>query len=250
MPESREWGGIWKGMRNIEFGREPYMWRFYELLLGDYDFRGKRVLEMGCGTGINTILMAKRGARVTFLDFSRESLDIVRRNMEREGVEGEAVLGDMLDSDFRNEFDLVHSEGVVEHFSGPARQRVVDRHAYAAKKGGKALIIVPQVHSVAYRLGKFMAEVTRGWIHGREYPYTRFELEKRMERSGLEPGRVVGGEMFLAFGWLLSPLWLRDGTVLERSIRRPANRKVFRLNYDNWMANRWGRTIGAVGLKR
>lgn len=249
MPDSREWSSIWKGMKNIEFGEEPYMWRFYELLLGDYDFRGKRVLEMGCGTGINTILMAKRGARVSFLDFSEDSLDIVRRNMEREGVDGELILGDMLDCDIRDEFDIVHSEGVIEHFRGPARQRVVDRHADAARKGGRVLIIVPQVASAPYRLGKFVAESTRGWIHGKEYPYTRFELKKRMERAGLRPGRIVGGELFFALGWLFSSLWLREGMILERSIRKPANRRVFGLNYDNWMANRWGRTIGTVGLK-
>ncbi|MCK4496860.1 MAG: methyltransferase domain-containing protein, partial [Candidatus Aenigmarchaeota archaeon] len=59
------WRGVWNEMGDIEFGREPYMWKFYEMLLGNYDFRGKRVLELGCGTGINTILMACRGAKVT-----------------------------------------------------------------------------------------------------------------------------------------------------------------------------------------
>ncbi len=250
MPDSDKWGSVWKDMKSIDFGKEPYMWRFYEMLLGDYDFRGKKVIEMGCGTGINTILMAKRGARVTFLDFSRDALEIVRRNMEREGVDGELVLGDMLECDFRGEFDLVHSEGVIEHFTGPARQRVVDKHAEACQRGGRVLIIVPQMGSLMYRLGKFMAEKSRTWIHGREHPYTRYELKKRMGRAGLDTGPVLGGELFFAFGWMFSSLWLRDGTILERSIRRPANRKLFRLNYNNWLANRWGRVLGVVGVKK
>jgi SAM-dependent methyltransferase len=249
MPDSRDWGSVWKGMKPIDFGREPYMWRFYERLLGDYDFRGKRVIEMGCGTGINTILMAKRGARVTFLDFTRDSLEIVKRNMERECVDGELVLGDILDSDFVNEFDIVHSEGVIEHFTGPARQRVVDMHARAARRGGSVLIIVPHMGSLMYRLGKFAAEKSRAWIHGREHPYTCNELGRRMERAGLKTGPVMGGELFFAFGWMFSPLWLRDGTVLERSIRKPANAVVFRMNYDNWAAKRWGRVLGTLGVK-
>jgi hypothetical protein len=53
----------------------------------------------------------------------------------------------------------------------------------------------------------------------------------------------------MSFGWLFSPLWLRRGTVLERSIRMPANRKFFRINYDNWAANRWGRALGSAGIK-
>lgn len=244
------WGEVWKGMRGIEFGREPYMWRFYEKLLGDYDFSGKRVLELGCGTGINTILMAKRGARVTFLDYSKGALDIVRRNMEQEGVDGEFILGNMFDVDIEDQFDIVHSEGVVEHFLGKQRQGVVDRHAAATRRGGRVVIIVPQVGSFFYRTGKFMAELTGSWIHGKEYPYGRRELVRRLSRAGLEVERTSGGELFMAFGWLFSPLWLRDGSVLERSIRRPANKTFFRLNYDNWAANRWGRVIAGVGIKR
>lgn len=250
MPDKKEWNTVWKGMSGIEFGREPYMWRFYERLLGDYDFSGKRVIELGCGTGINTILMAKRGARVTFLDFSKDSLDIVRRNMEQEGVDGEFILGDMFDVDIGGQFDIVHSEGVVEHFLGEQRQGVVDRHAEAARRGGRVVVIVPQVGSLFYRAGKFMAEATGSWIHGREHPYGRRELVRRLSRAGLDVERVSGGELLMAFGWLFSALWLRDGTVLERSIRKPANSKFFRLNYNNWAANRWGRVIAGVGVKR
>jgi 2-polyprenyl-3-methyl-5-hydroxy-6-metoxy-1,4-benzoquinol methylase len=251
MPEAREWNSVWNGMKGLEFGEEPYMWKFYESLIGeDYDFRGKRVIELGCGTGINTILMARRGAKVTFLDFSREALDLVRKNMEAAGVDGEFILGDMLDYDFDGEFDISHSEGVVEHFRGPQRQGVIDRHADALKRGGRTVIIVPQVGSLMYRTGKFLAEVTRTWIHGGEYPYTRNELFGRMERADMAVKALRGGELLMAFGWLFSPLWLRDGTVLERSIKRPWNRTFFRLNYNNWFADRYGRVLGGVGIKK
>jgi 2-polyprenyl-3-methyl-5-hydroxy-6-metoxy-1,4-benzoquinol methylase len=244
------WSSIWRGMKGLEFGNETYMWKFYELLLGDYDFKGKRVLEMGCGTGINTMFMAKRGARVTFLDFSRESLDIVRRNMCRLGIDGELVLGDMFEYNFDGEFDVVHSEGVIEHFTGPARQQAVDKHAEAARRGGHVLVVVPHMGSGAYRLGKYIAEKSRTWVHGKEYPYTRHELEERMGRSGLAVEKIVGGELFIAWSWLFSPLWLSDGTLLERSLKRSANKWFFRLNYNNWLANQWGRVIGSVGVKR
>jgi SAM-dependent methyltransferase len=249
MSKKETWDSVWGRMGGMGFGNEPYMWKFYEALLGDYDFRGKRVLEMGCGTGINTILMAKRGARVTFLDFSMDALNLVKSGMEAAGVDGELVLCDMFEADFSGEFDIVHSEGVIEHFRGSERQRVLEKHAESARRAGKVILIVPQMGSLMYRAGKFMAEKTGSWIHGKEYPYTRPELEKRMGMAGLDVDKVCGGEMFFAFGWLFSPLWLRDGTILERSITKPANRKVFRLNYNNWMANRWGRVLGAVGTR-
>jgi hypothetical protein len=170
--------------------------------------------------------------------------------MEKEGVDGELVLGDMLDFDFRGEVDVVHSEGVVEHFTGPARQRAIAKHAQATRAGGRVVVIVPQMGSLAYRIGKGLAESSGTWIHGREHPYTGLELQRRMGLAGLDPGPVIGGELLMALGWTFSPLWLRSGRVLERSIRKPANRKFFRLNYNNWAANRWGRTLGCVGVRK
>ncbi len=250
MPDDKTWNSVWNGMKGLDFTKEPYMWRFYQSLLGNYDFKGKKVIEMGCGTGINTILMAKRGAKVTFLDFSKEALDLVRRNMEHAGVDGEFVLGDIFDYNFENEFDISHSEGVVEHFLGKERQDVVNQHARVLKPGGRAIVIVPQVGSLWYRTGKFIAERTGSWIHGKEYPYGRRELMLRMRRAGLDVDRVRGGELLMAFGWLFSALWLRNGTILERSIRKPANRKFFRINYNNMFADRFGRVLGGVGIKK
>ena len=251
MPNNKEWGSVWNGMKGLDFGREPYMWKFYETLLGKgYDFKGKKVIELGCGTGINTILMAKRGAKVTFLDFSKEALDLVRRNMEAAGVDGEFILGDILDYDFSGEFDISHSEGVVEHFRKRQRQLVVKKHAEALKMGGRAIVIVPQLGSLMYRTGKAISEATGAWIHGKEYPYGRRELGLRLRHAGLDVDKVIGGELLMAFGWMFSVFWLGSGTVLERSIKKPWNRKFFRLNYDNWLANRYGRVLGGVGIKQ
>lgn len=243
---SEVWGDIWKGMNNIEFGKEPYMWKFYETLLGDYDFRGKRVLELGCGTGINTVLMSIRGARVTLLDSSREALKLAGRVMERFSQKGEFVHADALNHGFENEFDIVHSEGVIEHFLGRERQQIVEAHARALKKNGMALIIVPNRKSPPYRIGKFISERLGTWMHGEEYPFSRREFESRIKLSGLRIDKMIGGEFVFSFGWMLSPLWLMNSRVLERAIQHPADAGLVKLNYNNFFANRWGRVLGAV----
>src|SRR5207253_8890359 len=43
---------------------------------------GKRVLEVGCGLGTDTINFARAGAQVTAVDLSRPSLDLARRRAE------------------------------------------------------------------------------------------------------------------------------------------------------------------------
>lgn len=245
------WEKVWDGIGGIEFQKEkkPYVWKFYEMLLKNYDFKGKKVLEFGCGTGINTLFMAQLGADVTFVDSSRKALKMVRANMKSLGLKGRTICESVFDSKFRSEFDLVHSEGLVEHFTGRERQEIVDIHARAVRKGGRVLIIVPHRKCPPYRIGKFLAEKAGTWIYENEHPYTRKELVQRMERAGLRPGEILGGEFLFSLVWLISPIMLRSSRLLRKGIGMPANRNMLKLNYGNRFANRWGRVIGAVGKK-
>jgi SAM-dependent methyltransferase len=51
---------------------------WYHVLYGDA-FRGKRVLDVGCGTGLDGIVFAEKGAHVTFLDIVESNLEVVAR---------------------------------------------------------------------------------------------------------------------------------------------------------------------------
>lgn len=54
-------------------------------LLGDVE--GKTILEYGCGDGVNTVLLANRGAKVISLDLSPELIDIARQRLATHGIE-------------------------------------------------------------------------------------------------------------------------------------------------------------------
>src|SRR5271170_3788689 len=49
-------------------------------------WRGKRVLEIGCGIGTDTINFARAGAHVTAVDLSEKSLEMARRRAEVFGL--------------------------------------------------------------------------------------------------------------------------------------------------------------------
>jgi 2-polyprenyl-3-methyl-5-hydroxy-6-metoxy-1,4-benzoquinol methylase len=243
------WSDYWRKIRRVRFKGEPFSWKFYEILLDKYDFRNKRVLEIGCGTGIDSIMMGLRGAKISFLDQSREALEIVKDNLERFSIDAELLNGDVFDYDFNGDFNLIHSNGTVEHFTGGKRQEIVDIHARAAKKGGKVVLIVPNNRCVPYRIGKIASEMTGNWIYGREIPYTKKELEFRMERAGLKVEKIAGGEFLFSFVWLFAPIFMGSVEGMRKGITFRERKKLVKLNYNNRFANRWGRVIGGVGVK-
>jgi ubiquinone/menaquinone biosynthesis C-methylase UbiE len=54
-------------------------------------WKGKRVLEVGCGMGTDTINFVRAGARVTAVDLSDESLNLATRRAEVFGLEDKIV---------------------------------------------------------------------------------------------------------------------------------------------------------------
>src|SRR5437870_2783064 len=53
---------------------EPHIPRFAQF----EQWRGKRILEIGCGIGTDTVNFARHGAFVTAVDLSEKSLEIAR----------------------------------------------------------------------------------------------------------------------------------------------------------------------------
>ena len=244
------WSEYWKNIGDARFDKEPFTWRFYEMLLGEYDFKGKKVLEVGCGTGIDSIHMGRRGAKIYFLDMSSEALRIARENAERFNIDAEYLNGNVLDYNFNGEFDIVHSNGTIEHFKGGLRQKFVDIHRDAVSKDGKVVILVPNLKCVPYRIGKFMSESIGVWPYGNEHPYSRRELKARLEKAGLKVEKAIGGELLFSLFWPFSPIYLPHLKWVRRGILAKARPKWVRLNYNNPPANRWGRLIGVVATKK
>lgn len=247
---SADWSDYWEEVGEVRFEEEPFNWRFYQLLLEDFDFSGKKVLEVGCGTGIDSIHMGLEGADISFLDQSKKALELVEDNLKRFSVEGNLIRGDAFEQDIEEEYDLVHSCGTVEHFTGDKRQDIVDIHARAVKKDGLVVLIVPNKRNLPYMVGKFLSEKAGRWVYGREHPYSRRELEVRMERAGLEVEKIIGGELFFSLLWFGAPIILNHGKLIRRGITQPAMDMVMKANYDNFLADRFGRVIGCVGRKK
>lgn len=89
-------------------------------------WRGKKVLEIGCGIGTDTISFARHGAQVTAVDLTEKSLELARQRARVFGLDDRATFlqanAEKL-SDYvpREPYDLVYSFGVIHHTPHPDR---------------------------------------------------------------------------------------------------------------------------------
>lgn len=93
---------------------EPHIPKFAEF--GKY--KGKKVLEIGCGIGTDSINFARHGAILTIVELSEKSLNITKERFRVFGLEATFILGNVEDlSVFLPEqnFDLIYSFGVIHH---------------------------------------------------------------------------------------------------------------------------------------
>lgn len=85
-------------------------------------WRGKRVLEIGCGIGTDAANFARAGAEYTGVELSRVSLDLARQRFDVFDLPGNLVAGDAERLDALvapASFDLVYSFGVIHHTPDP-----------------------------------------------------------------------------------------------------------------------------------
>jgi 2-polyprenyl-3-methyl-5-hydroxy-6-metoxy-1,4-benzoquinol methylase len=89
-------------------------------------WNGKKVLEIGCGIGTDTINFARHGAHVTAVDLTEKSLEVARQRAKVFGLEDrirfiQANAEDLSSFVPPEPYDLIYSFGVIHHTPHPER---------------------------------------------------------------------------------------------------------------------------------
>ena len=126
------------------------------LRLVDFDgYRGRSVLEVGCGAGVDLARFAKGGADVTGVDLAPSAIELARANFLQQGLQGRFEVADGEQLPFPdNTFDLVYAHGVVQYTASPAQ--LVDECRRVIKPGGRAVFQVYNRVSWLNALSKLM----------------------------------------------------------------------------------------------
>src|ERR1700677_275188 len=136
-------------------GTEEYFheveWRKYHVEphipeFADFEkWRGKKVLEIGCGIGTDTVNFARHGAQVTAVDLSSQSIEVARKRVDVFGLSNKVRFYNGSAEELARfvpveAYDLIYSFGVIHHTPHP--ERVVEQMRQYARPGTTVKIMV------------------------------------------------------------------------------------------------------------
>ncbi|MBP6874881.1 MAG: class I SAM-dependent methyltransferase [Candidatus Eisenbacteria bacterium] len=207
------WDRYWRERENID---EVYSNEQRVLSqVGDLELAGRRVLEVGAGSGRDSIELARSGAVVFLLDYVASSFTVVRTVAKEAGQTVFCVCGDATRMPFRDgAFRLVFHQGLMEHFRDP--RPLLSENLRATEPGGYCLIDVPQRYH-PYTLAKHAMIAMNRWFAGWETEFSPGSLSRVVREAGFGVVRIGGDWMVPGF-WYRS---LRYGLMRARVARLP-----------------------------
>ncbi|MBN3037705.1 MAG: class I SAM-dependent methyltransferase [Candidatus Diapherotrites archaeon] len=165
-------------------------WRRYEKLLARTDLMSPDILEFGGGSGMLSAKMHKRfGGSSTLVDISHEAKELfTSANPKANGFT--YIVGDVFTVELPKRYDLVFSDGLIEHFQQDKRAELIKKHRDASKK---YVIIFAPKPSPQYEAASELMRRSGNWFFGYEEPMQLSQLKTECEDAGLTVLAHVSG---------------------------------------------------------
>ena len=188
---------------------EPHIPRFAQF----ERWHGKKVLEIGCGIGTDTVNFARNGAHVTAVDLSPQSLELARKRVEVYGLHDQVSFYSGSAEELSrfvplDTYDLIYSFGVIHHTPHP--ERVMIQLRQYARPGTTIKMMVYYRRSwkvfwilMGYGKGQFwrLKELIADHSEAQTgcpvtYTYTREEGRRLIESSGFKATDIFVDHIF------------------------------------------------------
>jgi 2-polyprenyl-6-hydroxyphenyl methylase / 3-demethylubiquinone-9 3-methyltransferase len=160
---------------------------------------GKRVVDIGCGGGILSDAMARRGAQVLGIDLASKALKVAQLHAleaETPSIEYREVAAEALAAEMPGQFDVVTCMEMLEHVPQPAS--VVNACAQLVKPGGWVFFSTINRNAKAFLFAIVGAEHVLNLLPKGTHEYARFirpsELAQWCREAGLTLAATRGME--------------------------------------------------------
>lgn len=120
--------------------------------------RAATVLDFGCGTGRHTVYLSKLGFSVSGFDWSEASIEVAKKELQREGLDAHLSVWDMNQTPLPypdKYFDAVLAVRVFHHAYAEQVRRSTAEIGRITKPGGHLYVEVPT-------FGRFRSEKEKG----------------------------------------------------------------------------------------
>lgn len=170
----------------------PARMRYFSTLL---DWRGKTVLDLGCGGGFMSEAMAREGAHVTGVDPAAQAIAAAQEHARQEGlaIDYRVGSGERVPLDDES-VDCVVCVDVLEHVT--SLDAVLDEVARVLKPGGVFLYDTinrtPLASLVLVHLGETILGLLPRGTHDPEMFIKPEELTAKLVERGFAVGPIVG----------------------------------------------------------
>lgn len=167
-----------------------------EFIARHVDPAGTRIVDVGCGGGILSEALARRGAQVTGIDMAAASLSVARLHLTETGVKVDyrQTTAESLAAERPGAFDVVTCMELLEHVPDPLS--LVHACAGLVRPGGHVFFSTINRNPKAYLLAVVGAEYLLNMLPKGTHDYRRFvrpsELGSWSRRSGLSLEALAG----------------------------------------------------------
>ncbi|MES2151090.1 MAG: bifunctional 2-polyprenyl-6-hydroxyphenol methylase/3-demethylubiquinol 3-O-methyltransferase UbiG [Pseudomonadota bacterium] len=154
---------------------------------------GKKVIDIGCGGGILTEAMARKGAQVTGIDLSEKALKVADLHSLESGaqVRYQLIAAEDMAAQEAGQYDIVTCMEMLEHVPDPAA--IVKAAAALVKPGGKLFFSTLNRNPKSYLFAIIGAEYLLRMLPKGTHDYAKFITPSELSQYAREAGLQVDG---------------------------------------------------------
>nr|WP_316644584.1 bifunctional 2-polyprenyl-6-hydroxyphenol methylase/3-demethylubiquinol 3-O-methyltransferase UbiG [uncultured Roseateles sp.] len=188
-------------------------------------FKGLKVLDVGCGGGILTDSIARKGAQALGIDLSTKALRVAQLHAMEAGTEGvdyREVPVEELAAEMPGAFDTVTCMEMLEHVPDPSS--VVRACSALVKPGGWVFFSTLNRNPKAFLFAIVGAEYLLKMLPKGTHEYARFIRPSELAQYCRDAGLELHSSKGLEYNPLTQAYWLSADTSVNYMIacRRPA----------------------------
>ncbi len=150
------------------------------------------ILDVGCGSGENSVALAARGHRLSGIDLSPTAIERYRHH----GFEGRAGNLETGIDYPESSFDLAFCSEVIEHMNSP--ERLAAEMFRVLKPGGMLVLSTPNSAFWLYRLFGLFGYTVSELQHPKHFQFfSRRSLDRLLRGAGFAPSRLFGRNIYV-----------------------------------------------------